>query len=55
MSTTEMPAALAGEVAETADEAEAAEGRWIETALAVGFSVIAILFASVLAVVTDLL
>jgi hypothetical protein len=52
MSTTEMTA-FAREAA-TADEAQAAKRQRIETALAVLFTVAAVLFASFLAVVTGL-
>jgi hypothetical protein len=54
MSTTDMPAALAREAVETTDEAQAARGQGIETALAVLFAAVGVLFASFLAVVTGL-
>jgi hypothetical protein len=55
MSLLEMPAALAREAAEEADQAQApAAHQWIEPALAVAFAVAAVIFASSLAVVTGL-
>ncbi len=51
---TEMPAALASDAAGVEAEPQAAAGAWIETALAVLFTVAAVLVASFLAVVTGL-
>ena len=54
MSTTDMPVALAREATLVADEAQAESAQRIEMALAVVFAVVAVLFASALAVVTSL-
>ena len=51
---TEMPAALAMEAPETADEAARAKRDWVETALTVMFVAAAVLFVSFLAVVGGL-
>jgi hypothetical protein len=54
MSTTEMPAALAREAVETADDIRAATRRRIETLLAVLFTGAAVLFVSFLTVAMGL-
>jgi hypothetical protein len=51
---TDMPAALATEPAETAVEAPSATSEWAETALTVLFTAAAVLFVSFLAVVTGI-
>jgi hypothetical protein len=51
---TDMPAALVDEPAETAAEAPPAANEWAETALTVLFTAAAVLFVSFLAVVTGL-
>ncbi len=51
---TNMPAALAGEVAEAAAESQTATAAWLETALTVAFAAAAVMFVSFLAVVTGL-
>ena len=53
------PAVSAGEVAQTAGRAAAAKNAWVnsawvETAIAVGFAVTAVLFVSFVAVMTGL-
>ncbi len=52
MSLTEMPAALAHQAPEAADQAQ--QHRWIELALVALFAAAAVVFASSLAVVTGL-
>lgn len=54
MSLLEMPAALARDAVEDADQVQAPVRRWIEAALAVAFAAAAVVFASSLAVVTGL-
>ena len=54
MSSTELPAVLVPEAADTADEAQAASRAWVETAIAVAFAAAAVLFVSFIAVVTVL-
>jgi hypothetical protein len=54
MSTTEMPTALTPQATPAWDGAQAARAPWIETVLAVSFTVAAVLFGSFLAVVTGL-
>ena len=51
---TDMPAALVDEPAETVAEALPATNEWAETALTVLFTAAAVLFVSFLAVVTGL-
>jgi hypothetical protein len=51
---TDMPAALVDEPAETVAEAPPAANEWAETALTVLFTAAAVLFVSFLAVVTGL-
>ena len=51
---TDMPAALATEPAETAVETPSATSEWAETALTVLFAAAAVLFVSFLAVVTGI-
>ena len=51
---TDMPAALASEVAETTAESQSAPAEWVQTALTVAFTAVAVLFVSFLAVVTGL-
>ena len=52
------PAVTAGDIAQTADSAQPAKKRadsaWVETAIAVGFAVIGVLFVSFVAVMTGL-
>ena len=54
----EMPAAAAGEIAQTAGAAEPGKSiwkrAWFETAIAVGFAVTAVLVVSFVAVMTGL-
>jgi hypothetical protein len=52
--TIELPGALAPAVAEGADNAEAATGQWLETAIAITFAMAAVISASFVAVVTSL-
>ncbi len=54
MSLLEMPAALARDAVEDADQVQAPARRWIETALAVAFAAAAVVLASSLAVVIGL-
>jgi xanthine/uracil/vitamin C permease (AzgA family) len=51
---TDTPAALASEVAETTVESRSGTAAWVETALTVAFTAAAVLFVSFLAVVTGL-
>jgi hypothetical protein len=51
---TDIPAALAAEPAETAAEVPAATSEWAETALTILFTAAAVLFVSFLAVVTGI-
>jgi hypothetical protein len=52
------PAVTAGDIAQTAGASEAtksaAQSAWVETAIAVGFAVAALLFVSFVAVMTGL-
>jgi hypothetical protein len=52
MSSTELPAAIAGEAYPAADEVRRATSAWIETAAVVIFAAAAVLFASFVAVMT---
>ena len=54
MSTTDMPAALPSQPAETVAEEQSAGSEWAETALTVLFTAAAVLFVSFIAVVTGL-
>ena len=51
---TDVPAALADQPAETVVEVPSAAGEWVETALTVLFTAAAVLFVSFVAVVTGL-
>jgi hypothetical protein len=51
---TDMPATLADEIAETAVEVNSAQDEWTATALTVALAAAAVLFVSFLAVVTGL-
>jgi hypothetical protein len=55
MSSTEMPAALGAPAEETVTEGRPAISEWVETALTALFTAAAVLFVSVIAVVTGLL
>ncbi|HUC51533.1 MAG TPA: hypothetical protein VMA30_19295 [Xanthobacteraceae bacterium] len=54
MSTADLPADFTDHAAEAIVEAQAAKGRWAETALAVLFAATAVLFVSFVAVVAGL-
>jgi hypothetical protein len=51
---TDLPAIFASEATLPATEAEPAHSAWVETALTMLFAAVAVLFASFLAVVTNL-